>query len=510
MKASMKKLVLILLILGLIFGNGGVTAAPPTDFSITTGGVLPTFIGDLTLSPGNIVFTVEPAPSAPTAALITTASGNCTNGAHLVKITFVTATGETTAGTASGSVTVDGTHKQIAVTAIPKGSAAITGRNVYMTKAGGSTYYLVATSPVIANNTVTTYTINVADTSLTVVAPTVNTTAGKLTNFNFIDSTLWGTLPAGDGYLLTASMAGVLSYTNPAGIGGVTSFNTRTGAVVPVVGDYNTLAITSLPTTGTWSDATTYVGTAGAGGLVAYNLAYISADNTYLKTLASSTATMPCVAMATANINAAATGVLLKSGFITNSGWAWTAPYNKLLYADRTTAGLITETAPSTVGDQAQVVGITINATTIWFNPSLVVVTVGTGPLGYSAYGTAYTLTATPALCTGATITIAQAGTYTLYAQATADLVGATFAANRVITLKIRRTNNTPADLATAPVITTPIITALTYTLGFYQVPVAVYVATAGDILETWGSIDVVPSAGSITATGSIVAVKIQ
>ena len=114
----------------------------------------------------------EPAPTAPTLALVTVA-GLVTAGVHRVLWTFVTADGETEAGGISNAVTADGTHAQIDST-VPIGGSAVTARKGYMTIAGGSTYLLVAT---IADNTTATYRINIADGSLGAQAPTTNTTS---------------------------------------------------------------------------------------------------------------------------------------------------------------------------------------------------------------------------------------------------------------------------------------------------------------------------------------------
>ena len=109
-------------------------------------------------------------PAAPT-IVENAADGSVTAGAHLVKLTAKTTAGETSLGTASNSVTSGGS-KKIDVSGIPALAGAITGYNVYMTEAGGSTYYLVATV------TSTTYTINIDDVTLAAntVGPTLNTT----------------------------------------------------------------------------------------------------------------------------------------------------------------------------------------------------------------------------------------------------------------------------------------------------------------------------------------------
>lgn len=114
------------------------------------------------------------APGAATAALVTIA-GSVTNGAHLYKVTFITSDGETEAGTASNSVTTDGTHGKVTLSAIPTGPVGrCTARKIYRTEAAGSDYKLLTT---IADNETTTYLDNTADGSLTTAAPSANTSA---------------------------------------------------------------------------------------------------------------------------------------------------------------------------------------------------------------------------------------------------------------------------------------------------------------------------------------------
>lgn len=118
----------------------------------------------------------EPAPTAPTVALADPAvAGNVDNGAHRYRVTFVTADGETDGGTISAAVTVadKAVNGKVELTAIPLGGSAVTSRKIYRTIAGGANYLLLAT---ISNNTATTYTDNIADSSLGAAAPTTNTT----------------------------------------------------------------------------------------------------------------------------------------------------------------------------------------------------------------------------------------------------------------------------------------------------------------------------------------------
>jgi len=122
----------------------------------------------------------EPAPGVITAALASPAvAGNVDNGAHRYRATFVTSTGETQAGIISAAVTVadKAVNGNVELTAIPLGGALVTSRKLYRTAANGTTYLLLAT---ISNNTATTYTDNIADTSLGAEAPTANTTDDPL------------------------------------------------------------------------------------------------------------------------------------------------------------------------------------------------------------------------------------------------------------------------------------------------------------------------------------------
>ncbi|MDO8313069.1 MAG: hypothetical protein Q7T25_14135 [Sideroxyarcus sp.] len=124
----------------------------------------------------------EPAPGVITAALAgTPIAGNVTAGAHRYLATFVTADGETQAGTVSAAVTVAdaAVNGKVSLTAIPLGGSLVTSRKLYRTAAGGTAYLLLAT---IADNTTTTYTDNIADASLGAGAPTTNTTSDPLLN----------------------------------------------------------------------------------------------------------------------------------------------------------------------------------------------------------------------------------------------------------------------------------------------------------------------------------------
>lgn len=138
-------------------------------------------------------------------------------------------------------------------------------------------------------------------------------------------------------------------------------------------------------------------------------------------------------------------------------------------------------------------------------------------PITSYAAGTAYSLTNTSAALdfgtTDPAITINAPGTYLILTHATVNYVGATFAAVRDVTFKLRRTNNTAADLTgSSLVIKTDIITLLTYSLGRIALPPVIYTtANSDDIITIFGDVGAVPTAGSLDAVGaSIVALRLQ
>lgn len=111
-------------------------------------------------------------PTAPVIAL-DEVSGNVTAGTHSVKVSFVTADGESLPSAKSNVVTADGTHQKLTTTVPVSLHAAVTARNVYMSEAGDAGPWKLAGT--VADNTTGTLQINVADGSLTTSAPTADT-----------------------------------------------------------------------------------------------------------------------------------------------------------------------------------------------------------------------------------------------------------------------------------------------------------------------------------------------
>ncbi len=140
--------------------------------------------------------------------------------------------------------------------------------------------------------------------------------------------------------------------------------------------------------------------------------------------------------------------------------------------------------------------------------------------LGYNktvyAAGTAYSLTDTSALVdfgtTDPSLVLDNAGTYLICARLKLDYNAATFVASRTATFKLRRINNTAADISnTTTTFLTDIVTTKTATAMEILIPQVVYTtANTDDVIQLWGNIDTVPSAGSIDVSeANIVAIKL-
>ncbi len=136
----------------------------------------------------------------------------------------------------------------------------------------------------------------------------------------------------------------------------------------------------------------------------------------------------------------------------------------------------------------------------------------------YSSYGsgTAYTMTASAAQTvfgtTSPQVTLSAAGTYLITGGGNVKYSGATYAGSQTATVKFRRTNNTASDLSNGTrTIQLRVVTTITDDAGYVTVPAVVYTATAGDIIQLWGSVSATPSAGSVVVdSGEIIAVRIQ
>lgn len=132
------------------------------------------------------------------------------------------------------------------------------------------------------------------------------------------------------------------------------------------------------------------------------------------------------------------------------------------------------------------------------------------------AVGTVYSLTATPAAVdfgtTDPVITVSAAGTYLIVADCVLRLNGATFAADRTVTMKLRRTNNTAADLTGATrAYDTGAVSGLTATLAHFNVSAIYTTANVNDSVTIFGDVSVVATVGSLDVNScSIRAIRLQ
>lgn len=121
-----------------------------------------------------------------------------------------------------------------------------------------------------------------------------------------------------------------------------------------------------------------------------------------------------------------------------------------------------------------------------------------------SAYGvgTAYSLTNTAAAValgtTSPAIVLDQPGTYLIESSALLEYSGATVVAETA-SLKLRRTNNTAADVSTVPVIDLPVATTLTNTYGTVRIPSFIYkTPRTDDAIALFGNVSAALGAGDI------------
>lgn len=118
---------------------------------------------------------------------------------------------------------------------------------------------------------------------------------------------------------------------------------------------------------GIWTEVTVDTNSTGFASAL-----FIASDGNYDEADADAAATMPCTVLALETGTGAGKKVLLQ-GYIREDDWAWTV--GGLIYASATAGGL-TQTAPSGSGDQVQVVGYSVTADSIYFDPSLVLIEV--------------------------------------------------------------------------------------------------------------------------------------
>jgi hypothetical protein len=132
---------------------------------------------------------------------------------------------------------------------------------------------------------------------------------------------------------------------------------TSDGAILTTNGTYDGSSISATVA----EDSTTIV--------VLGDVLYQESNFSYKLSDADSDSTMPVFALALETGDG--TKKVLLKGQVCNTSWSWSAG---LIYADVIPGG-ITQTEPSDPGDQQQILGFALSATTIWFEPNLKVET---------------------------------------------------------------------------------------------------------------------------------------
>jgi hypothetical protein len=152
------------------------------------------------------------------------------------------------------------------------------------------------------------------------------------------------------------------------------------------------------------------------------------------------------------------------------------------------------------------------SATTVINTGAMVVPSGVQGPSGFTALATnslntagSQNLTNTPAQALATTLTLAGAAahTYLLFAVVRLDYAGASFSGGQVVTLSIRRTNNTAANVQTMNLATIP-TTTLTGSMGQLALVAIPYTTVGnGDTIQPFISVSATPSAGNLNVVES-------
>ena len=92
----------------------------------------------------------------------------------------------------------------------------------------------------------------------------------------------------------------------------------------------------------------------------------------------------------------------------------------------------------------------------------------------------------------GSQITLPTAGTYLIFARLKVEVEAATYAANRNITAKLARVNNTPADLVQTNLVLDT-MTVRTFSLPIVFQVLSYTTATTGDVIKIQAEVDAIP-----------------
>lgn len=132
--------------------------------------------------------------------------------------------------------------------------------------------------------------------------------------------------------------------------------------------DATTVGLRSSPTSDTTASGIITTLTAGAS-LVFGDACYIASSGKAVLADASTIATSGAIVLSLGVYSDTDTGNFLLNGIARNDAWNWTV--GGIVYLS-TTAGSMTQTAPSATDEVIQILGVATHADRIYFNPSLV------------------------------------------------------------------------------------------------------------------------------------------
>jgi hypothetical protein len=103
------------------------------------------------------------------------------------------------------------------------------------------------------------------------------------------------------------------------------------------------------------------------------DVVFMHSDGKLYKTDADDATMIPAIAMVLEDLESQSLGSFLFQGTVRKDSWNWTLGGDKYIFVS-TSPGELTQTAPSGVGDQVQIVAYPLTADIIYFSPNLATV----------------------------------------------------------------------------------------------------------------------------------------
>lgn len=110
-----------------------------------------------------------------------------------------------------------------------------------------------------------------------------------------------------------------------------------------------------------------------SGGVTQWDAVYINGSSEFVLADANGSGTYPAVGLAVGTVAGGGATTVITHGVVRNDAWTWTV--GGVIYLS-TTAGGLTQSAPSTSGDKVQVMGIAISADEMLVMPQLTYITI--------------------------------------------------------------------------------------------------------------------------------------